>query len=127
VPLTVAAKKLVAPALTKETVVETLKQWLAAWSSEDLDAYAAFYAENFHSDGMNKKAWVKRKRVLAKKYEVISVSGSKFKVKEDKDFCYVSFSQKYESSGLSNRGIKSLKLVKKGGLWKIYQESWKRK
>jgi murein L,D-transpeptidase YafK len=126
-PLTVAAKKLVKPALTKESVVGTLKQWLAAWSSDNLDTYATFYADDFHSDGMNKKTWVKRKRMLAKKYEFINVSGSEFKVKEDKDICYVSFSQKYESSGLSNHGIKSLKLVKKGGLWKIYQESWKRK
>jgi len=37
------------------------------------------------------------------------------------------FFQEYESSKFSTQGTKTLKLVDEGGLWKIYQESWKEK
>lgn len=37
------------------------------------------------------------------------------------------FFQEYESSGFTTQKTKKQKLVNKGGLWKIYQESWKEK
>jgi murein L,D-transpeptidase YafK len=126
-PLTAAAGNLVTPVLKTESVIEMLNHWLSAWSSKDMDQYAGFYADNFYSDGMNKKKWVTRKKALAKKYAFIHVSGQEFKVKQTKKTCEVSFFQEYESSGLTTRGTKKLKLVNKGGLWKIYQESWKEK
>jgi murein L,D-transpeptidase YafK len=127
IPLVAAAKTLVKPTSKKESVIVSINQWLAAWSAKDMDKYASFYANNFYSDGMNKKNWVKRKRRIAKKYNFINVSGSKFKVKFKNKTCAVTFLQKYESSGFTAQGTKRLKLVNKGGLWKIYQESWKEK
>jgi len=127
ISLVTAAKKLVKPVPKKESVIESIKQWLAAWSAKDMDAYALYYADNFYSDGMNKTIWVKRKRKIAKKYNFINVSGSEFKVKQKNKTCEVTFLQKYESSGYTAQGTKRLKLVNKGGLWKIYQESWKEK
>ncbi len=126
VPLVAAARKLVR---TREvSVKETIQKWLAAWSSKDMDSYAGFYAEEFHSDGLGKKAWVKRKRQIAKKYNYITVTGKDFRIKKNKgDYYEVSFFQDYESSGFSTQGTKHLKFVKKGGLWKIFQESWKKK
>ena len=126
-PLIAAAETLVKPVLKRESVIGTINQWLAAWSAKDMDKYAWFYAKDFYSDRMDKTSWVKRKRKLAEKYEFINVSGREFKVKQRKDTCEVSFFQKYESSGFSTQGTKKLKLVNKGGLWKIYQESWKEK
>ncbi len=126
-PLTAAAGTLATPVSKKESVIETVKLWLSAWSAKNMDQYAGFYADNFHSDGMNKKAWVNRKKALAKKYDFIHVSGQEFKVKQTKEICEVSFFQEYESSGLTTQGTKKLKLVNKGGLWKIYRESWKEK
>lgn len=127
IPLIAAAKTIVKPVLKKQSVIGTINLWLAAWSAMDMDAYASFYADNFRSDGLNKKEWVKRKRILAKKYDFINVSGKEFKVKQGKKKCEVSFFQEYESSGLTTQGTKKLILVNKGGLWKIYQESWKEK
>ena len=127
IPLVAAAKTLVKPISKKESVIERINQWLAAWSAKDMDKYASFYAHNFYSDGMNKKNWVKRKRMIANKYNFITVSGSEFKVKQKNKTCVVTFFQKYESSGYTAQGKKRLKLVNKGGLWKIYQESWKKK
>ncbi|RLC24099.1 MAG: hypothetical protein DRH93_05480 [Deltaproteobacteria bacterium] len=126
-PLLAAADMLVQPIAKKDLVLETVNQWLSAWSARDMDKYAGFYAANFYSDGMNKKRWVQRKRAIAKKYNFINVLGRDFKVKHKKKTCEVTFFQEYESSGFSTQGTKKLKLVNKGGLWKIYQESWKEK
>ncbi len=124
-PLIAAAQKLIN--YKGQAVMEILQKWLAAWSSKDMDAYAGFYAADFSSDGLGKKRWVNRKRQLAKKYNYITVTGKDFKIIEKKDRCDVYFFQDYESSGFSTQGTKYLKMVRKGGLWKIYQENWKKK
>jgi len=126
-PLVVAAATLVKPVLKRESVLDTINQWMAAWSAKNMDKYAEFYASNFYSDGMNKKKWVKRKRNIAKKYSFINVTGQEFKIKYGQKKCEVTFFQEYESSGFTTQGTKRLKLVNKGGSWKIYQESWKEK
>lgn len=112
------------PVSTNQPVQETVNQWLAAWSARDMDKYASFYANNFYSDGMNKKNWVARKKTIAGKNAFIKVTGKKFQIKQTNDTCEVRFFQDYKSSGLSTQGIKKLKLTNKGGSWKIYQESW---
>ena len=110
-----------------DAVIDTLEQWLAAWSAKDMVEYAAFYASDFYSDGLGKKAWVRKKKKLAKRYDYISVTGKDFKVVQKKDGYVVSFLQNYKSSGYSAQGRKKIKLVKKGGVWKIYRENWKGK
>jgi len=132
-PLVAAASLLHASAGTIElqpdraSALETVHQWLAAWSAEDMDAYAKFYAPGFSSDGMNKPQWVNRKKQLSGRYSYISVTGKDFKIKKNKNGVEVRFFQTYESSGFSTTGIKQLTLVKKDGLWKISQENWKEK
>ncbi|MCG8688320.1 MAG: L,D-transpeptidase family protein [Desulfobacterales bacterium] len=126
-PLVAAARELIRDESTNEVLVETVEQWLAAWSAKDMAEYAAFYASDFYSEGLSKKAWVRRKKQLAKKYDYISVTGQDYKVTQKKDGYEVSFLQKYESSGFSTQGRKQLKLVRKGGVWKIYRENWKGK
>jgi len=125
-PLIAAAKIFLKPG-KNDLILKTVHQWLTAWSAKDMHKYALFYAKNFSSDGLNKIEWVKRKQRLAKKYEFINVSGKQFKVKCKNQMCEVVFFQEYESSGFTTQGTKKLKLVNKGGLWKIYQESWKEK
>ncbi len=110
-----------------QPVQETVNQWLSAWSAKDIDKYASFYANNFYSDGMNKKKWVERKRSIAGKNDMIKISGKNFQIKQTNDTCEVAFFQDYKSSGLATQGTKKLNLVNKGGSWKIYQESWKEK
>ena len=126
-PIVAAAMKLVARDQGPQLVLNTVNQWLAAWSARDIDKYSSFYSTRFHSDGLNKKRWIQRKRGLAKKYNYISVTGKDFVVKAQKDKAEVTFFQEYESSGFTTRGTKILKLVDEGGLWKIYQEIWKEK
>ncbi len=115
------------PKPIQNPVPEMVHQWLTAWSTKDIKRYAAFYADDFRSDGMDKKTWVERKRFLAEKNRFIRVTGRDFQVRVDKDRCEVSFFQDYRSSILNTQGVKTLHLIKKGGAWKIYRESWKEK
>ncbi len=126
-PLVAAARKLIRDSSGDKEVVETVEQWLAAWSAKDMAEYAGFYDKEFFSDGLGKTAWVKRKKQLARRYDYIRVTGSSYRVVRQKDGYEVSFLQNYESSGFSTKGMKQLKLVKKGGLWKIFRENWKGK
>ena len=122
-----AAQKLVNYTIREASATETIQKWLAAWSSKDMNAYAGFYADDFYSDGLGKKAWVNRKRQLSKKYSYITVTGRDFKMTKKENSCEVSFFQNYESSSFSTQGTKHLKLVRRGGLWKISRENWKKK
>jgi len=126
-PLIAAARLHVMPERKNQAVLKTVHQWIAAWTAKNMDKYASFYAKNFYSDNLTKTQWVKRKRALAKKYNYINVSGTDFKVKTMDKKAEIVFFQEYESSKFSTQGTKTLKLVDEGGLWKIYQESWKEK
>ncbi|WDP85925.1 MAG: nuclear transport factor 2 family protein [Desulfobacter sp.] len=126
-PLVAAARELVRDNAADIAVVETVEQWLAAWSAKDMAEYAGFYANDFISDGLGKTAWVRRKKRLARQSDYILVTGKDYKVVQKKDGYEVSFLQNYESSGFSAKGRKELRLVKKGGVWKIFRENWKGK
>lgn len=125
-PMVAAASGVVVSMLKNKRIIETVNQWLTAWSSKDMEKYSSFYSKEFISDGMGKAAWVKRKKTLAQKYSFINISGTDFKVELGGETCEVSFFQEYESSGYTTRGTKTLKLTDEGGLWKIYQEIWKK-
>ncbi len=119
------ARKLFQGQSADVAVVKTVEQWLAAWSAKNMTRYADFYASNFECDGLGKKAWVKRKKKLAQKYDYISVTGKDYKVVPRRDGYEVSFVQNYRSSGFSTQGRKQLKLVEQDGEWKIFRENWK--
>jgi murein L,D-transpeptidase YafK len=106
---------------------DIINQWLKTWSSKDMDSYATFYADNFYSDRMNKSQWIKRKTQIANSNRTIDIAVSDFKIVQKDDTIKVSFFQDYKSDTHSSKGRKILKLIKKGELWTIYQESWKRK
>lgn len=124
-PMLAAVNATIFPFKQNEKIIQTVKEWMAAWSKKDMDAYASFYADSFYSDRMNKRQWVRRKKAIARKYSYIHVTGRDFKVIKKKRSYEVVFFQMYESSGLTTEGTKRLKLINKGGLWKIFQESWK--
>nr|WP_319493641.1 L,D-transpeptidase family protein [uncultured Desulfobacter sp.] len=127
-PLLAASRMLFQDESTDKLVVETVQQWMAAWSAKNMDKYARFYTSDFVCDGMGKTAWVKRKKQLARKYDYILVTGKNFKAFPTKDGGYtVSFVQYYESSGFSTHGRKQLKLIRQDGEWKIFRENWKGK
>ncbi|MFO7883652.1 MAG: L,D-transpeptidase family protein [Desulfobacteraceae bacterium] len=104
-----------------------VNSWIRAWSSKNMEKYNECYSKNFYSDGMNKKEWVDRKTDLAEMYSYIKVTGRDFNIKEGPRKSVVTFLQDYKSSGYSATGIKKLVLVKEEDVWKISQESWRKR
>ncbi len=127
-PVCYAAEKLVFKAEHENfSFKKMVKEWLKAWSSKDMKKYADFYSKYFYSDKMNKSRWVARKKRLAHKYRQIHVTARNLKIHKGKNKTIISFFQVYRATGFSVKGIKRLVLVRKGNLWKIYRESWKRR
>jgi hypothetical protein len=100
--------------------------WLTAWASQKIEPYAAFYARGFRSQGRDRRAWIRYKEGLNRQYSYIRVDreGPLEIRMRGKDRAEVRFLQKYDSSGFETRGHKRLDLIREGGRWKIYRETW---
>ncbi|MCP3900790.1 MAG: L,D-transpeptidase family protein, partial [Desulfobacteraceae bacterium] len=126
-PLVAAADNLVQKIELGPDIEDVVANWLKAWTSKDMDKYASYYSRDFHSDGLNKQEWVKRKRDLATRYDYIGVFANDLKVYKGSDRITIRFVQDYKSSGFSAIGIKTLIFINEDKGWKIYRESWKKK
>ena len=111
---------------TRSEIIKTINEWVKSWDSGDFDRYAEFYAEKFSSSGMDKTAWVDRKKYLNSIYSYIDISISEPALEYEKGRVNACFKQDYKSSGNSEEGMKTLVLVKEEKKWKIMKELWKK-
>lgn len=107
-----------------KNVAELVAEWADAWSAKDIDRYQACYAPDFYARKMDKKAWIRYKQQLNKRYAWITVTVEDLEVVQGVDQSTATFLQRYRSSGNHSVGIKRLRLKRVGGLWKIYRETW---
>ncbi|MBW1697230.1 MAG: L,D-transpeptidase family protein [Deltaproteobacteria bacterium] len=126
-PLIAAIGHIVEPTGGVSEIEEMVNGWLAAWSAKDIEKYGGYYARGFRSRGMDRKAWLRYKDRLNKKYKYIRVSKENLVIKQKNGKSFVTFLQTYQSPGLKNRGKKQLVLIREDGRWKIYRETWKRR
>jgi len=118
-------KAIVLPEDPEEGVRGFIYSWIDAWEAQDTKRYISFYADGFVSDGMNLDAWKRYKDRLNKKYNSINIEISDLKViMVSDDQAEVSFIQDYRADGYTDRGEKSLFLIKGGEEWKIKKEKW---
>lgn len=110
----------------KNEIENLIDGWLKAWSDRDITRYGKFYANNFRSQGMNLRSWLKYKKRLNRKYNFINVSKDKLIIEKSGKRAEVSFVQTYKSNTFKAVGIKRLILIREKGLWKIYRETWKK-
>lgn len=110
----------------KKNVRDLINVWVAAWMKGDMDQYGACYSASFQSDGMDKAAWVDRKRYLSTVYDYIRVRISEPVLSVEGDRVKADFIQEYQSSGYKAAGKKTLVLVNEDRTWKILQEIWKK-
>jgi len=125
-PLVAASCKLKSTLEGKYEIEDLIDGWLKAWSDRDIRRYGKYYANNFRSQGMNLRSWLKHKKRLNRKYNFINVSKNKLVIKKGKKRVEASFVQIYESNVFRAVGIKRLILIREKGLWKIYRETWKK-
>ena len=105
-------------------VLNSTKEWAAAWSAKNSKKYLAFYAKEFKTpDGSSRSAWEaqRKERIAAPKSIHVEVRDAKAKVADDKHV-NVSFKQTYRASHLNVASSKTLTWVKADGQWLIAEE-----
>jgi ketosteroid isomerase-like protein len=128
-PMPVAAsaddgQKAAAPAVKpEEAVLATVHAWAAAWMAQDVDAYLAFYDQDFKvPGGGDRAAWeaLRKERLTNPKFIKLDLDRIKVRVKDDS--ASVRFRQRYQSNTYKSNDRKTLNLVNRGGTWKIIEE-----
>lgn len=104
-------------------VEKVIRDWAAAWSSKDLKAYFAAYADDFQTPGgESRSAWQAERARRIEKPEPIQVVVENIQVVTDGDRATVKFRQYYSSGKLKTVATKTMVMVKRDGRWLIQQE-----
>lgn len=99
------------------SVEDFVRSWAAAWSSKDLPAYYAHYADSFQT-----RSWKAKRRARIVNKKSINVTTSDYKVKMNGDKATVSFLQNYRSNRFKSSIRKTLRLQQVAGKWVIVSE-----
>ncbi len=105
-------------------IVDTLNAWAAAWSSQRIEDYLAFYSNRFRSpQGEGIEVWRQQRtsRLARPAYIRVDVSTPKIEVLAEHRV-RVTFEQSYRSDIYVDWAMKTLELVREGGSWKIIAE-----
>ena len=122
VPVPVPAAKPVER--NSDEVLKTVHNWAAAWSSQNVKNYLAYYADDFKTPGGESLAdWKTARTERIKKPKSIQVSVNKPKIVFTDDVhATASFVQSYRASHLKASSSKTLLLVNSGNKWLIQEE-----
>jgi tetratricopeptide (TPR) repeat protein len=114
----------VKPALNDaEEVLKAVRQWAAAWSRQDINAYLGAYGKDFKPPkGLTRAQWEAERRARINGRSKIRVEILQPKVTISGDSAKVSFRQNYESDSLQTTTRKTLNLSRHGGRWVIVAE-----
>lgn len=116
------------PAINKHNeILATVKAWAAAWSSQNVDSYLSFYADDFKTPGgESRAAWedTRKQRVTAPKSIHVEISNVSVKL-DGNDNASVQFRQSYKASHFKSFGNKTLLMVRSGDKWLIHEERTK--
>ncbi len=104
--------------------IAALKQWAAAWSANDVEAYLAAYDEEFLPPrDLTRAQWQAERRVRLRKPKKIEVMLSDFEVSSTSDSSLtVKLLQRYRSNSYRDTTRKGFILVLRNGQWKIGDE-----
>lgn len=112
------------PATDGEALAQTVRDWAAAWSAQDVEKYLAFYAAEYAPEGGGSRmTWEAQRRSRITKPKQIRVAVSDLQTTPLRDNgVRVTFLQDYASDVLTNRATKVLELKNIGGSWRIVRE-----
>ena len=111
-------------AAERERLLAALSAWAQAWSSQDVNLYLSFYADNFVPvKGTSRNAWAaqRRARLSRPKFVEIGVSDPLVEMR-GVDRAQLTFTQEYRSDTYRDRVRKRLQLAWTGSDWKIIGE-----
>jgi len=111
--------------VTWETIEAFIKQWINSWQSGDMQSYRSYYAPDFKGYGMNLTEWIQYKTGLIGVNKDLCITMENLNVVPRSTTVTATFTQRYESTGHSDIGVKKLRLKMINNNWKIDRESWK--
>jgi tetratricopeptide (TPR) repeat protein len=112
-----------APTNDTEDILKAVRQWAAAWSRQDIDAYIGAYGRDFKpSRGLTRAQWEAERRARINGRAKIRVEVLQPRVSITGDTAKVSFRQNYESDSLETTTRKTLTLTRQGNRWLIVSE-----
>ncbi|MFH1213994.1 MAG: L,D-transpeptidase family protein [Candidatus Neomarinimicrobiota bacterium] len=110
---------------TNEMIEQFLKNWENAWEKQDLEAYLAFYAQDFVSGDYNLTGWRQYKSEMFQSQKKASIERSALKVQTtEKQVWNVTFRQSYQADGYRDSGMKTMTIRGVPGNMKIVREEW---
>lgn len=103
-----------------------LMQWRRDWENRDFERFSAHYAEAFQSSGVDRVAYLERKRIIFEKRpwqririnEVLWISGQ-----GSPDALLVRFIQEYDSPQGSDRSRKEQRWIRSNDRWQLSGET----
>ena len=107
-----------------EEVLQAVLDWASAWSSQKVDSYLAFYAQDFKTPkGEERSQWeaARRQRIAGPKKIDVVIESPKVVLKGEND-AVINFRQVYRSDSLKVNSNKTLIMVRREGRWVIQQE-----
>ncbi|RLJ68273.1 adhesin transport system outer membrane protein [Sulfurisoma sediminicola] len=113
------------PATTVEAVLDNaLKQWLAAWSTRDVEAYLNAYAPNFTPAGdISREAWSQKRRQVLGRTEKIAIEVKDVQFNVQGEHAEARFRQSYRAPSFSDVVLKTLSWQQIDGKWLIVAET----
>ena len=111
--------------ITRATIEGVITQWVKSWQSSDIQTYRSWYAPDFKGSGMSLKKWMQHKTSLIGMNKNIRITIENLEVIPRSTTVMATFTQRYESTGHSDIGTKTLRLKMINNQWKIYRESWR--
>lgn len=100
-----------------------VEAWAEAWSRKDLAAYYEAYTPAFKGDQPSRAAWEETRASRIKGKRTIQVTITDLQIEVRGGVATASFRQTYKGDALTARSRKTLKLVERGGRWRIDSES----
>ena len=105
-------------------VLQAVLAWASAWSSQNVESYLAFYAQDFKTPkGEGRAQWeeARRQRISTPKKIDVAIESPKIVLKGEND-AVINFRQVYRSDSLKANSRKTLIMVRREGRWVIQQE-----
>lgn len=113
------------PASEIETVRRQVAAWGEAWQRGAFQSYADFYGKDFLAGGLDRRAWLDRKKNLFDGPGERVLSISDVRVALARDYAEAHFVQHYQGPKAQSVGEKTLIWAKSDVGWKIVSERWR--
>lgn len=110
---------------TEEMIAQFLNSWASAWEKQDLEAYLAFYADDFMSGEYDLAGWRDNKTQIFQSAQKVDIERSPLKVQTtEKQVWNVTFRQIYQADEYRDSGMKTMTIKGFPGNMKIVREEW---